>query len=320
MKKSLIILAALAMLMPATSCKKNVNPGGEVAQKDIKLTETTNKAHQGKIGLSATSADQVVLRDGEKDMVVREINLTGTQKAITTLEEKDNAEKKSYKVSSYRIEKPVKALDGYTYIIEGIGEFTFVPQPDGSLKVVAKVGGTTIETTGTPVPNIPNADNSVVANLCRDWTVEEITINISGEGIPAGVSKTFTGEDAKDFKVIAQWVKEKGVAISDKMLESVDGYKVKCISFDPSGAFSVDFTGKDSFVGNFSNVNLDAQTFSYVFESYTENLILAARATGSFVFSQEGGSDYCGLTIKGAVKYNDNNTYEATVNFKLKSL
>lgn len=325
MKKSLLILAALAVLMPATSCKKAKQPAGEVPQSEVRLTENVNKAHQGKISLpkgGTSTIKDIPYESTDLSGYVREINLTGTDKAIVKVEVKDASGKVHYLVTKY-VPKPSKVIEGYTYEIIGVGTFTFTPREDGSIDVLAVINGETIETTAQAVPNIPNSDSPAVVNLCRDWTVESIEIAVDGAEFPAGISKTFEGAEAKDFKKIAEWIAGSGFTIPEKTLNDIAGYSVECISFDASGSFSIDFKAKDSFVGTFTNLDIVNQTFSYAFESYSENLILAARATGSFRFSKQdpnnpASADLCGLTINGAVNYNENKTYNAKVVFLLK--
>ena len=322
MKKTLIILAALAMILPATSCKKKtITP--ETQDQNVVLPETVNKAHQSKIDFTKSSEKiKVEFKGGSSDLKgdLQELNITGTKKYRGKILPEGGS--KPQPITGDYSAKPVsKALEGYEYYFEGLGTFIFEPQSDGSIKVTAKIGEETYVATGSVVNNIPEAETPAIQNLCRDWGVESISIDVTGDGIPAGVSADFEGEKARDFAKIAEFIKGKGVDISDKAMKDIAGYSVTCISFDQTGDFTIDFKEKDSFAGKFTDINVSEQTFNYSFENYSENLILAARASGWFKFAKDdAGNDLLGLNINSNVAYNGTKTYVIKLNFILKAI
>ena len=296
MKKILIMLAAAAMIIPAaSSCKKTPTPSG--APSSIKAP--ANEALQTKITFG-TSSDRVKLDDGSE---LVSLEFTKGKKYIAGIIDA-STKKDMTKTGLYNF-TAAKAGFG-TYTLEGLG--TFVLEQDGSsIKVTATIGSETYTVVGTEAAK--SNVSGTYALAFQDWKVNSVTLNVSGSGIP-NISADYTG---CDLEAIAKDIKDHGVAVDDKVLASLAGYNVTGISLTEFNTFEIDFSGKEPFSGTFSNFNPADGRFSYQFESFSENLVLAARATGSIYWKTAS----LGLSIEGDVTYNESKTYKAVVAFDL---
>lgn len=289
------MLAIAALLLPAVSCKKT--PANQVP---ANIPTPENEIHQTKLDFAKASSD-VLTKDGEK---VETIELTGGKKYLGTLS-KDG--KKTVKIGKYTV-KAAKASAGYTYELEGLGTITIKVQSGGNYDVTADLGGGAVDVTVTEATRVNTSGNFAAA--FQDWTVKSVTVNVTGDGIPAGISKTFTGCDLLE---IANYVKSMNVSLNESVLEKLQGYSVTGVSLSAFGTFAIDFAGKPAFVGSYSGFNPAAGSFQYKFESFDENLLISGAADG--VLTWVNGDLV--LSITGNVTYNESKTYKAILGFVL---
>ncbi|MBR1573351.1 MAG: hypothetical protein IJ652_00715 [Bacteroidales bacterium] len=320
MKKTLIMLAAAAMILPAAfSCKKNNSEN-----QPFTLADPVNKPHQVKVEFvtkaSSAEAQEIKVKgvDG-RTAALKSLELTNGQKAIAIIDyanrevENPKAVKAEIgaKVCKYTV-KAVKATPGTTYEIEGLGTFTLNQTGDG-YSITAVVDGETVTVNVTEVKAMVGADSDLFKKVAREWKVKATTINASGTGIPAGLTKVFN--DGCNLESIGEWISSKIEGVSAEKIAALKGYNVSGVILTESGSVSIEFTGKDAFAGTLNNLDINAGTFGYVFESTEGNMILSARATG--IIRVVGNKLF--LTLVGAANYNETNNYNVEVIFELEA-
>ncbi|MBR1872483.1 MAG: hypothetical protein IJ795_04675 [Bacteroidales bacterium] len=287
MKKSFLMLAIAALLIPAfSSCKK-------VPKEDTTIPEYNEpaaKATQGKFTLNTDeSASVVKTKDGD---ILEEIELTNKGEYIA---KKKN--KKAPLLGTYTA-VAAKAVEGNTYELSGLGKFT-VTSEGGALKVVAEIIGVDapVTVTGKAVGNASWATTALwTAVTAVKWSVDEVTINFNASDIPAGLSSTFTG---CDIEAIANWAVEKGLQLDKDKVAALKGYKVKYIEFTEAGTIKIFFEGKDAFIGDISNFDASTGKFVYEISSYSDNYVIAGKANGTVGFY----NGKLALNVKGDVDY-----------------
>jgi len=316
MKKTLLLIAAVAMLLPLASCKKDKTPAGETTSKEYTLAKSATADASVKLDLSKSDKEVKVKLDDGEERIIKSVDFTASGKYVAELKGVET-EKITYEVGDYRI-KDTKAAVTVTYLITlPTGEVIemSVTVNGGDANISVTVGDTTIETTVTVSNNIAegaDAESFMKKVANNAWKVSSTQITASGDGLSAEVNKLFEGN--LDAKVIAEWATEKGIKVNS---EKLDGYTVKNIILSEAGTFSISFTGKDSFTGKLAGFKVEGEkgVFGYSFETFEEKFpLLDAEASGTLEFD----GNTLKLHLIGEPSY-DGKNYKVDLLFKLEA-
>ena len=284
MKKSILLLALCAMMLPAfVSCKK------DDSKEETKVEFQAPKYQKAAKKLTFKSGDIKSIEFTESGRYIMEKVVT---KADNTI----------FITGTYTV-------NGTTYTLSG--EF------NGTITVSSE-SGSTVEVTVTEVTEDGEATVTVTADsetpesdeaLYRTWEIDNLRIKVTGGDLKeAGVSYTTT--KGADLDEIAKYLKDNGVNFN---ADEFEGYNIKTITISGCGGFIVDFIGADPYVGECDVNNL---TFTYDFTvSGGGNNIFNTKGDGNIKYV----NSICVLTLNGTIKGNSKE-YKASLEFRLKEV
>ena len=281
MKKSIILLAISALMLPAfVSCSK------DDSKNETKVEFQAPKYQKAAKKLTFQSGDIKSIEFTESGRYIME-------KVVT------KAEETIFITGTFTV-------NGTTYTLSG--EF------NGTVEV-SSATGTTVEVTVTEsgeaavtvtaTAETPESDEA----LYRTWEIDNLRIKVTGGDLKdAGVSYTTT--KGADLDEIAKYLKDNGVNFN---ADEFEGYNIKTITISGCGGFIVDFIGADPYVGECDVNNL---TFTYDFTvSGGGNNIFNTKGDGNIKYV----NSICVLTLNGTIKGNSKE-YKASLEFRLKEV
>ena len=280
MKKSLILLALSALMIPAfIACNK-----------DDSKDENAAKFEAPKF---QKSAQKLTLKDGDiKSIEFTESGRYIMEKVVT------KAEESVFFTGTFTV-------NGTTYTLSGDFKGTVEVSGTGAnVSVTVSEDGQAAVTVSAEAEE-PASDDTVF----RTWTIDNLRIKVTGGDLDAaGVS--YTTKKGADLDEIAQYLKDNGVNFN---AEEYKGYNIKTITVSGCGGFIVEFTGAEAYVGS---SNVSSASFSYDFTVGTggSNLI-NAKGNGSIGYVK----DICVLTLNGTIK-GDTKQYNVVLEFRLKEV
>lgn len=280
MKKSLILLALSALMIPAfIACNK-----------DDSKDENAAKFEAPKF---QKSAQKLTLKDGDiKYIEFTESGRYIMEKVVT------KAEESVFFTGTFTV-------NGTTYTLSGDFKGTVeVAGTGANVSVTVSEDGQAAVTVSAEAEE-PTSDDTVF----RTWAIDNLRIKVTGGDLDAaGVS--YTTKKGADLDEIAQYLKDNGVNFN---AEEYKGYNIKTITVSGCGGFIVEFTGAEAYVGS---SNVSSASFSYDFTVGTggSNLI-NAKGTGSIGYVK----DICVLTLNGTIKGNAKE-YNVVLEFRLKEV
>ena len=281
MKKSIILLAVSALMLPAfVSCSK------DDSKNETKVEFQAPKYQKAAKKLTFQSGDIKSIEFTESGRYIME-------KVVT------KAEETIFITGTFTV-------NGTTYTLSG--EF------NGTVEVTSVTGATvevTVTESGeaavtvTATAEAPESDEA----LYRTWEIDNLRIKVTGGDLKdAGVSYTTT--KGADLDEIAKYLKDNGVNFN---ADEFEGYNIKTITISGCGGFIVDFLGADPYVGECDVNNL---TFTYDFTvSGGGNNIFNTKGDGNIKYVNE----ICVLTLNGTIKGNSKE-YKASLEFRLKEV
>lgn len=280
MKKSLILLALSALMIPAfIACNK-----------DDSKDENAAKFEAPKF---QKSAQKLTLKDGDiKSIEFTESGRYIMEKVVT------KAEESVFFTGTFTV-------NGTTYTLSGDFKGTVEVSGTGAnVSVTVSEDGQAAVTVSAEAEE-PASDDTVF----RTWTIDNLRIKVTGGDLKdAGVS--YTTSNGADLDEIAQYLKDNGVNFN---AEEYKGYNIKTITVSGCGGFIVEFTGAEAYVGS---SNVSSTSFSYDFTVGTggSNLI-NAKGNGSIGYVK----DICVLTLNGTIK-GETKQYNVVLEFRLKEV
>ena len=280
MKKSLILLALSALMIPAfIACNK-----------DDSKDENAAKFEAPKF---QKSAQKLTLKDGDiKYIEFTESGRYIMEKVVT------KAEESVFFTGTFTV-------NGTTYTLSGDFKGTVEVSGTGAnVSVTVSEDGQAAVTVSAEAEE-PTSDDTVF----RTWSIDNLRIKVSGGDLDAaGVS--YTTKKGADLDEIAQYLKDNGVNFN---AEEYKGYNIKTITVSGCGGFIVEFTGAEAYVGS---SNVSSASFSYDFTVGTggSNLI-NAKGDGSISYVK----DICVLTLNGTIK-GETKQYNVVLEFRLKEV
>lgn len=280
MKKSLILLALSALMIPAfIACNK-----------DDSKDENAAKFEAPKF---QKSAQKLTLKDGDiKSIEFTESGRYIMEKVVT------KAEESVFFTGTFTV-------NGTTYTLSGDFKGTVEVSGTGAnVSVTVSEDGQAAVTVSAEAEE-PASDDTVF----RTWTIDNLRIKVTGGDLKdAGVS--YTTSNGADLDEIAKYLKDNGVNFN---AEEYKGYNIKTITVSGCGGFIVEFTGAEAYVGS---SNVSSTSFSYDFTVGTggSNLI-NAKGNGSIGYVK----DICVLTLNGTIK-GDTKEYNVVLEFRLKEV
>lgn len=280
MKKSLILLALSALMIPAfIACNK-----------DDSKDENAAKFEAPKF---QKSAQKLTLKDGDiKSIEFTESGRYIMEKVVT------KAEESVFFTGTFTV-------NGTTYTLSGDFKGTVEVSGTGAnVSVTVSEDGQAAVTVSAEAEE-PASDDTVF----RTWTIDNLRIKVTGGDLDAaGVS--YTTKKGADLDEIAQYLKDNGVNFN---AEEYKGYNIKTITVSGCGGFIVEFTGAEAYVGS---SNVSSASFSYDFTVGTggSNLI-NAKGNGSIGYVK----DICVLTLNGTIK-GETKQYNVVLEFRLKEV
>lgn len=280
MKKSLILLALSALMIPAfIACNK-----------DDSKDENAAKFEAPKF---QKSAQKLTLKDGDiKSIEFTESGRYIMEKVVT------KAEESVFFTGTFTV-------NGTTYTLSGDFKGTVEVSGTGAnVSVTVSEDGQAAVTVSAEAEE-PTSDDTVF----RTWTIDNLRIKVTGGDLKdAGVS--YTTSNGADLDEIAKYLKDNGVNFN---AEEYKGYNIKTITVSGCGGFIVEFTGAEAYVGS---SNVSSASFSYDFTVGTggSNLI-NAKGNGSIGYVK----DICVLTLNGTIK-GDTKEYNVVLEFRLKEV
>ncbi len=280
MKKSLILLALSALMIPAfIACNK-----------DDSKDENAAKFEAPKF---QKSAQKLTLKDGDiKYIEFTESGRYIMEKVVT------KAEESVFFTGTFTV-------NGTTYTLSGDFKGTVEVSGTGAnVSVTVSEDGQAAVTVSAEAEE-PTSDDTVF----RTWSIDNLRIKVSGGDLDAaGVS--YTTKKGADLDEIAQYLKDNGVNFD---AEEYKGYNIKTITVSGCGGFIVEFTGAEAYVGS---SNVSSASFSYDFTVGTggSNLI-NAKGDGSISYVK----DICVLTLNGTIK-GETKQYNVVLEFRLKEV
>lgn len=280
MKKSLILLALSALMIPAfIACNK-----------DDSKDENAAKFEAPKF---QKSAQKLTLKDGDiKSIEFTESGRYIMEKVVT------KAEESVFFTGTFTV-------NGTTYTLSGDFKGTVEVSGTGSNVTVTVSEDGQAAVTVSAEAEEPTSDDTVF----RTWTIDNLRIKVTGGDLKdAGVS--YTTSNGADLDEIAQYLKDNGVNFN---AEEYKGYNIKTITVSGCGGFIVEFTGAEAYVGS---SNVSSTSFSYDFTVGTggSNLI-NAKGNGSIGYVK----DICVLTLNGTIK-GETKQYNVVLEFRLKEV
>lgn len=280
MKKSLILLALSALMIPAfIACNK-----------DDSKDENAAKFEAPKF---QKSAQKLTLKDGDiKSIEFTESGRYIMEKVVT------KAEESVFFTGTFTV-------NGTTYTLSGDFKGTVEVSGTGTNVTVTVSEDGQAAVTVSAEAEEPTSDDTVF----RTWTIDNLRIKVTGGDLKdAGVS--YTTSNGADLDEIAQYLKDNGVNFN---AEEYKGYNIKTITVSGCGGFIVEFTGAEAYVGS---SNVSSASFSYDFTVGTggSNLI-NAKGNGSIGYVK----DICVLTLNGTIK-GDTKEYKVVLEFRLKEV
>ena len=280
MKKSLILLALSALMIPAfIACNK-----------DDSKDENAAKFEAPKF---QKAAQKLTLNDGDiKFIEFTESGRYIMEKVVT------KAEESVFFTGTFTV-------NGTTYTLSGDFKGTIEVSGTGSNVSVTVSEDGQASVTVTAEAEEPASDETVF----RTWSIDNLRIKVSGGDLDAaGVS--YTTKKGADLDEIAQYLKDNGVNFN---ADEYKGYNIKTITVSGCGGFIVEFTGAEAYVGS---SNVSSASFSYDFTVGTggSNLI-NAKGDGSISYVK----DICVLTLNGTIK-GDTKEYNVVLEFRLKEV
>lgn len=280
MKKSLILLALSALMIPAfVSCNKD--------DKD------DNNAAQFEAPKFQKAAKKLTFKDGD----IKSIEFTESGRYIM--------EKVVTKADDSVFITGTFTVNGTTYTLSGDFKGTVEVSGTGTNVTVTVTEDGEAAVTVTADTEEPASDDTVF----RTWTIDNLRIKATGGDLDAaGVS--YTTKKGADLDEIAQYLKDNGVNFN---AEEYKGYNIKTITVSGCGGFIVEFTGAEAYVGS---SNVSSASFSYDFTVGTggSNLI-NAKGNGSIGYVK----DICVLTLNGTIK-GETKQYNVVLEFRLKEV
>ena len=280
MKKSLILLALSALMIPAfIACNK-----------DDSKDENAAKFEAPKF---QKSAQKLTLKHGDiKSIEFTESGRYIMEKVVT------KAEESVFFTGTFTV-------NGTTYTLSGDFKGTVEVSGTGAnVSVTVSEDGQAAVTVSAEAEE-PASDDTVF----RTWTIDNLRIKVTGGDLKdAGVS--YTTSNGADLDEIAKYLKDNGVNFN---AEEYKGYNIKTITVSGCGGFIVEFTGAEAYVGS---SNVSSTSFSYDFTVGTggSNLI-NAKGNGSIGYVK----DICVLTLNGTIK-GDTKEYKVVLEFRLKEV
>ncbi len=280
MKKSLILLALSALMIPAfIACNK-----------DDSKDENAAKFEAPKF---QKSAQKLTLKDGDiKSIEFTESGRYIMEKVVT------KAEESVFFTGTFTV-------NGTTYTLSGDFKGTVEVSGTGAnVSVTVSEDGQAAVTVSAEAEE-PASDDTVF----RTWTIDNLRIKVTGGDLKdAGVS--YTTSNGADLDEIAKYLKDNGVNFN---AEEYKGYNIKTITVSGCGGFIVEFTGAEAYVGS---SNVSSASFSYDFTVGTggSNLI-NAKGNGSIGYVK----DICVLTLNGTIK-GETKQYNVVLEFRLKEV
>lgn len=280
MKKSLILLALSALMIPAfIACNK-----------DDSKDENAAKFEAPKF---QKSAQKLTLKDGDiKYIEFTESGRYIMEKVVT------KAEESVFFTGTFTV-------NGTTYTLSGDFKGTVEVSGTGAnVSVTVSEDGQAAVTVSAEAEE-PASDDTVF----RTWAIDNLRIKVTGGDLKdAGVS--YTTSNGADLDEIAKYLKDNGVNFN---AEEYKGYNIKTITVSGCGGFIVEFTGAEAYVGS---SNVSSASFSYDFTVGTggSNLI-NAKGNGSISYVK----DICVLTLNGTIK-GDTKEYNVVLEFRLKEV
>lgn len=280
MKKSLILLALSALMIPAfIACNK-----------DDSKDENAAKFEAPKF---QKSAQKLTLKDGDiKSIEFTESGRYIMEKVVT------KAEESVFFTGTFTV-------NGTTYTLSGDFKGTVEVSGTGTNVTVTVSEDGQAAVTVSAEAEEPTSDDTVF----RTWTIDNLRIKVTGGDLKdAGVS--YTTSNGADLDEIAQYLKDNGVNFN---AEEYKGYNIKTITVSGCGGFIVEFTGAEAYVGS---SNVSSTSFSYDFTVGTggSNLI-NAKGNGSIGYVK----DICVLTLNGTIK-GETKQYNVVLEFRLKEV
>jgi len=280
MKKSLILLALSALMIPAfIACNK-----------DDSKDENAAKFEAPKF---QKSAQKLTLKDGDiKSIEFTESGRYIMEKVVT------KAEESVFFTGTFTV-------NGTTYTLSGDFKGTVEVSGTGTNVTVTVSEDGQAAVTVSAEAEEPTSDDTVF----RTWTIDNLRIKVTGGDLKdAGVS--YTTSNGADLDEIAKYLKDNGVNFN---AEEYKGYNIKTITVSGCGGFIVEFTGAEAYVGS---SNVSSASFSYDFTVGTggSNLI-NAKGNGSIGYVK----DICVLTLNGTIK-GDTKEYNVVLEFRLKEV
>ncbi|MBR4233327.1 MAG: hypothetical protein IKR96_02140 [Bacteroidales bacterium] len=280
MKKSLILLALSALMIPAfIACNK-----------DDSKDENAAKFEAPKF---QKSAQKLTLKHGDiKSIEFTESGRYIMEKVVT------KAEESVFFTGTFTV-------NGTTYTLSGDFKGTVEVSGTGAnVSVTVSEDGQAAVTVSAEAEE-PASDDTVF----RTWTIDNLRIKVTGGDLKdAGVS--YTTSNGADLDEIAKYLKDNGVNFN---AEEYKGYNIKTITVSGCGGFIVEFTGAEAYVGS---SNVSSTSFSYDFTVGTggSNLI-NAKGNGSIGYVK----DICVLMLNGTIK-GETKQYKVVLEFRLKEV
>ena len=213
-------------------------------------------------------------------------------------------------IATYEAEIDSKVSAGSSFHVDRVGTFTIVQIVDNWATIKFVPDGNPeglVEFTGDFVTE-PYADSE----FCRDWTVDETIITVTGKGIndDLGVAKSFKGCSIHE---ISKYLREKDVNID----EQPESYSVTRLVLFETGEFAILFKGEKPFYGPFTLGKSGEFSYDFTAEDASfdeDNPIIAGSASGSFVLPGNGKGR---LEINCNLESKDKKAYTANVIFFL---
>lgn len=280
MKKSLILLALSALMIPAfIACNK-----------DDSKDENAAKFEAPKF---QKSAQKLTLKYGDiKSIEFTESGRYIMEKVVT------KAEESVFFTGTFTV-------NGTTYTLSGDFKGTVEVSGTGTNVTVTVTEDGEAAVTVTADTEEPASDETVF----RTWTIDNLRIKATGGDLDAaGVS--YTTKKGADLDEIAQYLKDNGVNFN---AEEYKGYNIKTITISGCGGFIVEFTGAEAYVGS-SNVAKTSFSYDFTVGTGGSNLI-NAKGNGSIGYVK----DLCVLTLNGTIK-GDTKEYNVVLEFRLKEV
>lgn len=284
MKKSILLLALAAMMIPAfVACNKDDS-------KDEAQVEFQAPKYQ-------KAAQKLTFKEGD----IKSIEFTESGRYIM--------ERLATKADDTVFITGTFTFDGTTYTLKGEFNGTVEVEGTGANVEVTVTEEGEAAVTVTAEAETPNSDEAVY----RTWAIESLRIKVTGGDLSsAGVS--YTTKNGADLDEIAKYLKDNGVNFN---ADEYEGYNIKTITISGCGGFIVDFVGADPYVGS-SDVN--STSFSYDFTAGTGGSnLFNVKGNGKIEYVAGNNVDLCVLTLNGTIKGNSKE-YNLQLEFRLKEV